>query len=366
MHEMTLQTMPETNAPFASAGARWKAFIERDPTADGRFVTAVTSTGIYCRPTCPARKPKRENVRFYLTPAEAEAAGFRACKRCRPQAGAAGSGRHAAAVAAACRCIAEAEELPSLDDLAQGAGLSRFHFHRVFKETTGLTPKAYATAERAARLRAGLGRSATVTEAIHDAGYNSSSRFYSKSTKLLGMTPTAYRAGGAGTRIRFAVGQSSYGAILAAASDRGVCAILLGDEPQALVRALEDSFPKAELVGGDAEFERWMAQIVGFVEAPGLGLDLPLDLRGTAFQQRVWRALSEIPVGATVSYADIARSIGQPKAVRAVAQACGANRLAVAIPCHRVVRSDGDLSGYRWGVERKRALLALEVAGRHS
>jgi AraC family transcriptional regulator of adaptative response/methylated-DNA-[protein]-cysteine methyltransferase len=366
MHEMTLQTMSETKTPFASAGARWKAFIGRDPAADGRFVTAVTSTGIYCRPTCPARKPKRENVRFYQTPAEAEAAGFRACKRCRPQAGAAGGGRHAAAVAAACRRIAEAEELPSLDDLAQGAGLSRFHFHRVFKETTGLTPKAYATAERAARLRAGLGRSATVTEAIHDAGYNSSSRFYSKSTKLLGMTPTAYRAGGAGTRIRFAVGQSSYGAILAAASDRGVCAILLGDEPQALVRALEDNFPKAELVGGDAEFERWMAQIVGFVEAPGLGLDLPLDLRGTAFQQRVWRALSEIPVGATVSYADIARSIGQPKAVRAVAQACGANRLAVAIPCHRVVRSDGDLSGYRWGVERKRALLAREVAGRHS
>ncbi|HMA13385.1 MAG: bifunctional DNA-binding transcriptional regulator/O6-methylguanine-DNA methyltransferase Ada [Bacteroidota bacterium] len=364
---MLLQAMTEPATPFASADARWDAFIGRDPAADGRFVAAVTSTGIYCRPSCPARKPKRENVRFYATPAEAEAAGFRACKRCRPQAATAEAtpaARHAAAVAEACRRIAEAEEPPSLDDLAQAAGLSRFHFHRVFKEATGLTPKAYATAERARRLREGLGRSATVTEAIYDAGYNASSRFYSKSTKLLGMTPTAWRAGGAGTRIRFAVGQCAYGAILAAASDKGVCAILLGDDPEALVRGLEDSFPKAELIGGDAAFEQWMARIVGFVEQPGLGLDLPLDLRGTAFQQRVWRALSEIPVGATVSYAEIAQRIGQPKAVRAVAQACGANRLAVAIPCHRVVRSDGDVSGYRWGVERKRAILAREAAER--
>lgn len=359
---MMLQTMTEPKAPFASADARWKAFIGRDPAADDRFIAAVTSTGIYCRPTCTARKPKRENVEFYRTPAEAEAAGFRPCKRCRPEVAAAG-GRHAVAVAEACRLIAGAEEMPSLDDLARAAGLSRFHFHRVFKQATGLTPKAYATAQRAARLREALPHSTTVTEAIYDAGYNSSSRFYAKSTELLGMTPTAYRAGGAGTRIRFAVGQCAYGAILAAASDKGVCAILLGDEPEPLVRALEDSFPKADLVGGDAEFEQWMAKIVGFVEAPTLGLDLPLDLRGTAFQQRVWRALSEIPVGATASYAEIARRIGSPQAVRAVAGACAANRLAVAIPCHRVVRSDGDLSGYRWGVERKRAILAREGAG---
>jgi AraC family transcriptional regulator of adaptative response/methylated-DNA-[protein]-cysteine methyltransferase len=369
MEEMTPQTMTDetmrgTRVPFASADARWEALLQRDPAADGRFVTAVTSTGIYCRPTCPARKPKRENVRFYATPAEADAAGFRACKRCRPEVAATGVGRHAAAVAEACRLIAEAEEIPSLDVLAQAAGMSRFHFHRVFKQATGLTPKAYATAQRAARLREGLGRSATVTEAIYDAGFNSSSRFYAKSTELLGMTPTVYRAGGAGTTIRFAVGQSSLGAILAAASDKGVCAILLGDDAEALVHTLQDSFPKADLIGGDAEFEQWMAKIVGFVEAPGLGLDLPLDLRGTAFQQRVWRALSEIPVGTTVSYADIARSIGQPKAVRAVAGACAANRLAVAIPCHRVVRSDGNLSGYRWGVERKRVLLAREASGR--
>lgn len=361
---MMLQAMTEPATPFASEAARWEAFIGRDPAADGRFVTAVTTTGIYCRATCPARKPKRENVRFYGTPAEAEAAGFRACKRCRPQGAAEVGSPHAAAVAEACRLIAEAEEPPSLDALARTAGLSRFHFHRIFKQATGLTPKAYATAERARRLREGLGRSATVTEAIYDAGYNSSSRFYAKSTELLGMTPSTYRAGGAGMRIRFAVGQCAYGAILAAASDKGVCAILLGDEPEPLVRALEDSFPKAELIGGDAAFEQWMARIVGFVEQPGLGLDLPLDLRGTAFQQRVWRALSEIPVGATVSYADIARRIGQPKSVRAVAQACGANRLAVAIPCHRVVRSDGAVSGYRWGVERKRAILAREAGSR--
>ena len=359
---MMLQAMIEPATPFASEEARWEAFIGRDPAADGRFVTAVTTTGIYCRATCPARKPKRENVRFYRGPAEAEAAGFRACKRCRPQAAAVAANPHAAAVAEACRLIAEAEEPPSLEELARAAGLSRFHFHRIFKQATGLTPKAYATAARATRLREALPHSTTVTEAIYDAGYNSSSRFYAKSTELLGMTPTAFRAGGAGTRIRFAVGQCIYGAILAAASDKGVCAILLGDAPEPLVRALEDSFPRAELVGGDPEFEQWMAKIVGFVEQPGLGLDLPLDLRGTAFQQRVWRALSEIPVGATVSYAEIARSIGQPKAVRAVAQACRANRLAVAIPCHRVVRSDGDISGYRWGVERKQAILAREAA----
>lgn len=362
---MMLQTMTEPTTPIALADARWEAFIGRDPAADGRFVAAVITTGIYCRPSCTARKPKRQNVRFFATPAEAVAAGFRPCKRCRPEA-AAPSGRHAAAVAEACRLIGESEELPSLDELARGAGLSRFHFHRVFKKATGLTPKAYATALRAQRLREGLGRSATVTEAIYDAGYNSSSRFYAKSTELLGMTPSAYRAGGAGARIRFAVGQCAYGAILAAASDKGVCAILLGDEPELLVHALEDSFPNAELIGGDPGFEQWMAKIVGYVESPDLGLDLPLDLRGTAFQQRVWRALSEIPVGATVSYADIARRIGRPMAVRAVARACGTNRLAVAIPCHRVVRSDGGISGYRWGVERKQAILAREAAGRQS
>ena len=250
--------------------------------------------------------------------------------------------------------------MPSLDDLAAQAGMSRFHFHRVFKSVTGVTPKAYASAYRAGRVREELRNSNTVTEAIYDAGYNSNSRFYERSHKMLGMTPSSYRAGGKGEKIRFAVAQCTLGAILGAASAKGVCTILLGDDPDALVRQLEDAFPKAELIGGDPAFEDWMAQVIGLVEAPQLGHNLPLDIRGTAFQQRVWQALSEIPVGTKASYAEIAAKIGSPRATRAVAQACGANSIAVAIPCHRVVRKDGDLSGYRWGVERKQTLLGLE------
>jgi AraC family transcriptional regulator, regulatory protein of adaptative response / methylated-DNA-[protein]-cysteine methyltransferase len=245
--------------------------------------------------------------------------------------------------------------------LANHAALSAYHLHRVFKAVTGLTPKAYAAAHRAKRVRAELGRSSTVTEAIYGAGYNSNGRFYEKSNAVLGMTPTNYRAGGANTEIRFAIGECSLGSILVAASERGVCAILMGDDPDELARDLQDRFPRANLIGGDAEFEQLVSKVVGFVEAPGLGLDLPLDVRGTAFQQRVWQALREIPAGETVSYADIANRIGSPKSVRAVGQACAANVLAVAIPCHRVVRNDGGLSGYRWGVERKRALLEKEA-----
>jgi AraC family transcriptional regulator of adaptative response/methylated-DNA-[protein]-cysteine methyltransferase len=240
--------------------------------------------------------------------------------------------------------------------------LSPYHFHRVFKAVTGLTPKAYAVAHRANRMRTELDGSRTVTAAIFDAGYNSNGRFYEKSDEVLGMTPSNYRAGGANTEIRFAIGQCSLGSILVAASARGVCAVLLGDDPDALARELQDKFPRANLIGGDKAFEQIVAKVVGFVEAPALGLDLPLDIRGTAFQQRVWQALRKIPVGSTVSYADIAKQIGVPSAVRAVAQACAANMLAVAIPCHRVVRRDGALSGYRWGVERKRALLDREAS----
>ena len=252
--------------------------------------------------------------------------------------------------------------MPSLDALAATAGLSRFHFHRLFKAITGLTPRAYADAQRASRVRRELRQSATVTQAIYEAGFNSNGRFYASAPKVLGMTPTDFRAGGAGASIRFALGECSLGSILVAASDKGVCAILLGDDPDALARDLQDRFPRATLSGGDAGFEAWVARVVGFVEAPRLGLDLPLDVRGTAFQQRVWRALSNIPAGSTASYAAIAQQIGAPRALRAVAQACAANPLAVAIPCHRVVRSDGALSGYRWGVERKRALLDRESA----
>ena len=354
-------TTKETDSPaFASDTERWAAVQRRDAGADGAFFYSVRTTGVYCRPSCASRLARRENVRFHASCEEAESAGFRPCKRCRPNE-AALAVRRAAAVAKACRLIEAAEEMPNLAALAASAGMSRFHFHRVFRTVTGLTPKAYAAAQRARRVREALPQSATVTEAIYGAGFNSSGRFYAESGRVLGMTPTRFRSGGSGAAIRFAVGECSLGAILVAATDKGVCAILLGDEPEELVRELEDRFPRATLIGGDGGFERWVARVVGFVEAPGVGLDLPLDVRGTAFQQRVWQALRRIPAGSTVTYSQIAKRIGAPKAVRAVAHACATNAIAVAIPCHRVVRSDGSLAGYRWGVERKRALLEREA-----
>lgn len=337
---------------------RWAAVVARDPAADGRFFYSVKTTGVYCRPSCASRTARPEHVAFHATAAAAERAGFRPCKRCKPDQPA---GQQAGRAAELCRLIEHAEQAPSLGVLAQHAGWSPWHLHRVFKAATGLTPRAYAAAHRVQRVKAGLRGERTVTEVIYDAGYSSGARFYELSNAVLGMTPTRYRAGGADTAIRFAVGECSLGAILVAASARGICAILLGDDPDRLVRDLQDRFPNAELAGGDAGFERWVAQVVGFVEQPRLGLALPLDVRGTAFQQRVWQALQKIPAGTTASYSEIAQRIGAPKAVRAVAGACAANALAVAIPCHRVVRTDGGLSGYRWGVKRKRALLDREA-----
>lgn len=339
---------------------RWAMVVSRDPAADGQFYYSVSTTGVYCRPSCPSRLARRENVRFHATCNDAEQAGFRPCKRCKPDQPSVAK-RHAKIVAEACRYIEAAEIAPNLDILAQVGGLSRYHFHRVFKAITGVTPKAYAAACRANRMRETLSHSSTVTQAIYDAGFNSNGRFYATSTQVLGMTPTHFRAGGTDTVIRFAVGECSLGAILVASTDKGVCAILLGDDAEILVHDLQDRFPRADLIGGDKEFEQIVAQVVGFIETPVLGLDLPLDVRGTVFQQRVWQALRDIPVGSTASYTEIAARIGSPKAVRAVAQACAANAIAVAIPCHRVVRSDGALSGYRWGVERKRALLQRET-----
>ncbi|RIJ09834.1 bifunctional DNA-binding transcriptional regulator/O6-methylguanine-DNA methyltransferase Ada [Pseudomonas sp. 91RF] len=339
---------------------RWAAVVARDPRADGQFVYAVKTTGIYCRPSSLARLPKPQNVEFFDTAEEAEAAGYRPSKRAsKDQSDVAA--QHAATVAAACRQIESAETLPALNELAEAAGLSAFHFHRIFKAATGLTPKGYAAAHRSRRVRQRLADGDSVTDALYDAGFNSNSRFYESADQLLGMKPGDFRAAGQNNDVRFAVGQCSLGAILVAQSDRGICAILLGDDPHQLVCDLQDQFRRANLIGADAEFEQLIAHVVGFIEAPAIGLDLPLDVRGTAFQERVWRALREIPVGSTASYADIAQRIGSPKAVRAVAQACGANSLAVAIPCHRVVRSDGNLSGYRWGVERKRELLSRET-----
>ena len=360
---MTMTTSEDSgtaaNEAFSDDESRWQAVTRRDATADGAFVYSVRTTGVYCRPTCPSRLPNRQNVLFHANCGEAEVAGFRPCKRCQP-AGESIAQRQAAAVARACRLIEESEEMPNLDDLADAAGMSSYHFHRVFKTHTGLTPKKYAAAHRSRRVRGELAERGTVTEAIYGAGFSSSSRFYESSREILGMTPTTFRAGGNGTVIRFAVGESWLGPILVAASEKGVCAILLGDDPGVLARELQDSFPNAEIIGGDADFERLVATVVGFVENPSAGLNLPLDIRGTAFQQRVWEALRRVPAGSTASYAEIAEQIGDPQAVRAVAQACGANNLAVVIPCHRVIRTDGDLSGYRWGVERKARLLRRE------
>ncbi len=338
---------------------RWAAILARDP--HGGFFFSVKTTGIFCRPACPARLPKRENIQFYATASEAQRAGFRPCKRCKPNQPPLWE-QNAAKIAAACRLIEEAPELPALGDLASRVGLSTYYFHRLFKSITGLTPKAYATANRTNRLRRHLSRGLTVTQAIYDAGYNSNGRFYEEANSLLGMTASNFRAGGVQTNIRFAIGKCSLGAILVAQSERGICAILLGDSANQLKLDLRELFPHANLIVGDKEFADLVARVIAFVENPAPGLDLPLDIRGTAFQQRVWQALRKIPFGKRVSYSELARNIGSPRSTRAVAQACAANTLAVAIPCHRVVRSGGALSGYRWGTDRKQELLKREAS----
>jgi AraC family transcriptional regulator, regulatory protein of adaptative response / methylated-DNA-[protein]-cysteine methyltransferase len=356
MHSMLSDSPPLS----ISDDARWAAVVAHDASFDGQFFYSVETTGIYCRPSCPARRPKRENVRFHDTAPKAEAAGFRPCKRCRPGEASLAQ-KHADKVAEACRLIEAADEAPKLDALARQIGLSPHHFHRIFKAALGVTPKDYATARRNKRVRAALGKSATVTQAIYDAGFSSNGRFYATSSEVLGMTPRQFRSGGIDREIKFTVGECSLGAILVAASGKGVCAILFGDEPEVLRTALKKQFPRARLIAGDQDFERLTAKVVDFVENPGAGLDLPLDIRGTAFQHRVWDALRRIPAGSTASYTEIAEAIGAPGSARAVARACASNPIAVAIPCHRVVRSDGSLSGYRGGVVRKRALLAKEA-----
>jgi AraC family transcriptional regulator of adaptative response/methylated-DNA-[protein]-cysteine methyltransferase len=357
----TSATTPKLATPSVADDPRWARIVARDRTAEGQFWYSVSTTGVYCRPSCPSRVANPGNVQLHDSLESARATGFRPCRRCNPE-GPSIEGEHAALVAKACRIIEASEEEPSLEELAGALGRSPSYFHRVFKATTGLTPKDYAVAHRAKKVRQGLASGNSVTAAIYDAGFNSSGRFYEKSTDMLGMTPSQYRAGGANEEIRFAVGATSLGAILVASSKKGVAAILLGDDPDKLLRNLQDRFPRAQLIGADRDYEALVARVVGLVETPGIGLDLPLDVRGTAFQQRVWQALREIPVGETLSYAEVARRIGSPRAVRGVAGACAANNLAVAIPCHRMVRQDGLPSGYAWGVERKRALLDREAS----
>ncbi len=347
-----------------SDDARYAALVARDATCDGEFYYGVRTTGVFCKPSCGARTPKRENVSFHATTQDAVAAGFRACKRCRPDE--VESTLHRDVITAVCRTIDEAiaadRPAPTLAALSARTGFSTFHLHRIFRKATGLTPREYAVAARATKLRTALAERRTISEAIHEAGYSSTSRFYEHATQRLGMTPSTAKHGGAGETVRFAVGESSLGPILVAATDNGVCAIQFDDDPNTLVHALERRFPHATLIGDDPTFSDTVARVVAFVESPRGTLDLPLDIRGTAFQERVWQALTAIAPGQTATYTQLAQAIGQPRAVRAVASACAANEVAIAIPCHRVIRSTGELSGYRWGVERKDALLKREGA----
>lgn len=349
--------------PYKTDQQRWRALCGRYAGADGHFYYAVKTTGIYCRPSCPSREPLRVHVVFYESCEAAEHAGFRPCKRCLP-AGAVLVDEYSRKVAAACRVLESAEKAPSLDEVAQAAGLSKYHFHRIFVQLTGLTPKAYWKAKRAARVREQLAQGGSVTDAIYEAGYVSTGRFYEESTQVLGMKPQSYRDGGRGETIYFALGQCSLGAVLVASSTRGICALSLGDDPQLLLQEVQDQFSQAQLVGGDSNYEQLVARVIALIDGPIHGdathWNLPLDIRGTAFQMKVWQALQAIPPGRTLSYSELAAQMGCPKAVRAVASACAANKIALAIPCHRVVRSDGLLSGYRWGVERKRLLLQRE------
>lgn len=338
---------------------RWAAVIARDAAADGRFCYSVRTTGVYCRPSCGARLARPENVRFHDTPADAERAGFRPCKRCHPDRTPDRQAR-TNRIIAACQRIEQADSPPTLAELAAAAGLSPYHFHRQFKAVTGLTPKAYADAQRARRVRGALAAGETVTRAVVDAGYGSSSRFYAESDRILGMTPTDYRARGRAHRIRYGLTSCSLGAVLVAASDKGICEVALGDDPRALEAALRVRFADARRTRDDAQFTQWVAAVVAAIDDPVACADLPLDIRGTAFQQRVWQALRSIAPGTTRSYAQVAAQIGQPGSARAVASACAANKLAVLVPCHRVVRGDGSVSGYRWGAARKRALLRRE------
>ncbi|HEY0713096.1 MAG TPA: bifunctional DNA-binding transcriptional regulator/O6-methylguanine-DNA methyltransferase Ada [Polyangia bacterium] len=350
-----MPTAPETR----SEDSRWVAVCARDARCDGTFYYAVTTTGVYCRPSCPSRPKRRENVVFHDSADSAERAGFRPCRRCHPRR-ASHADQTAAKIAELCRIIEVSEEVPSLAQLARKSGWSTFHTQRVFKAVTGVSPRDYAAAHRSRRLQNALWKGAPVTAALYDAGYGSSGRFYEAAPATLGMTPSRYRSGGAGTRIEFAVGRASLGCVLVAATERGVCAILIGDTPEALRRDLEHRFPRADRRPAGPSFAALIEDVVGVVDGHRPPETLPLDVRGTAFQQRVWQALQRIPAGSTLSYTALAARLGVPRGARAVARACATNPIAVAIPCHRVVRETGDLAGYRWGLERKRTLLARE------
>jgi AraC family transcriptional regulator of adaptative response/methylated-DNA-[protein]-cysteine methyltransferase len=351
----------DVSAITLDVDAAWAAVLARDAQFDGRFVYAVSTTGVYCRPICPSRRPRRENVLFFPAPGTAEAAGFRPCLRCHPRNGEPTT-TSAAVERARAHLEANLDSPVTLAELAREVGLSPYHLQRTFKRLTGVSPKEYAAARRAGRLKARLRGGDTVSRATYEAGYGSSSRVYEQSDTHLGMTPATYRRGGLGAHIRSAVVGTSFGRLLVAATERGVCAVMLGDDDESLEAALAEEYPNATVERSPAEIGEWVEAIVRHLEGVEPRLDVPVDVRGTAFQWRVWKALQEIPYGSTRSYREVAAAIGAPSAVRAVAGACARNRVALVVPCHRVLRDDGALSGYRWGRERKRRLLEQERA----
>lgn len=348
--------------PYSTPESRWQAVVDRNRDADGHFIIGVHSTGIFCRPGCPAKTPRRDNVRFYESVVDATKAGLRPCKRCKPL-GTSLTEHHVEVVAAACARIDASDESPLLADLAREAGMSPWHFHRVFKSVTSLTPAQYARAHRATRLRTELESAQTVTRAMYDAGFQSPGAFYATTNESLGMAPSSFRNKGMGERIQVAVRQTSIGHVLIAATARGICNVTMGDAPDVLLDDFSTRFANAAISQAGPDLDHVISAVIARLEQPSTSFELPLDLRGTAFQHRVWNALRSIPAGSTSTYSDIARSIDAPASGRAVANACGANPLAVIVPCHRVVRKDGDLGGYRWGMDRKRELLSRERSG---
>jgi AraC family transcriptional regulator of adaptative response/methylated-DNA-[protein]-cysteine methyltransferase len=349
--------MNQLNANLKIADNQWNAVLQRDAMAVGQFVYAVRTTGIYCRPDCPSRRPNRRNVQFFSNSAAAQAAGFRACKRCQPNQAA---DRTAELLTQACRFIERADPTSNLADLAEHVGLSPHYLHRLFRKRLGITPKQYSAAQRAERLKSRLALGESVTQAIYGAGFGASGRCYAQAPNILGMTPKQYRDQGKNTRVRIATAACSLGRVLVAVTAKGICQIAIGDDDAALETELLSLLPAAEEVMPDEEFAGLLAAVVSLIDSPTNDVALPLDIRGTVFQQKVWLALRAIPPGETHSYSEVARAVGRPDAVRAVASACAANTIAVAVPCHRVVRNDGTLGGYRWGIERKRSLLERE------
>lgn len=344
---------------FSTDSSRWDAVVHRDKEAEGCFYYAVKTTGVFCRPGCSSRLPNRKNVTFYETIEAAENDGFRPCKRCKP--GSVSQNEHIESIIIqACRSIEQAEIPLKLDDLAAAAGLSPYHFHRLFKKIVGVTPKQYSSTHQSQRFRNSLKDSPSVTDAIYKAGYSSSSRAYEKAQEHLAMAPKTYRGGAAGVTIYYGTAQCLLGWVIVALTERGICAIELGDDPKTLFVQLQKNYPKAQLEEVSADFSSLLKEVASFIETPSRGIKVPLDIQGTAFQQRVWSVLQEIEPGTTLSYTELAERVGNPEAARAVAKACGSNRLAVVIPCHRVVAKDGRMGGFRWGVERKAQLLDKE------